>query len=85
MTEELIIALHMHTNYSDGNGLHKDLAEAGLDAGVDALLVSDHNCLVQGLDGYHQRGKQRLLMLVGEEIHNQTLPEGGNHLLVFWS
>jgi len=83
MTEELIIALHMHTNYSDGNGLHKDLAEAGLDAGVDALLVSDHNCLVQGMDGYHQRGKQRLLMLVGEEIHNQTLPEGGNHLLVF--
>lgn len=81
--EELIVALHMHTRYSDGNGLHKDLAEAGLDAGVDVLLVTDHNVLVQGLDGYHRRGKQRLLMLVGEEIHDQTLPQGGNHLLVF--
>lgn len=81
--EELVIALHMHTRYSDGSGLHKDLAEAGLDAGVDALLVTDHNVLVQGLDGYHQRGKQRLLMLVGEELHDRTLPEGGSHLLVF--
>ena len=81
--EELIVALHMHTRYSDGTGLHKDLAEAGLDAGVDALLVTDHNVLVQGLDGYHQRGKQRLLMLVGEELHDRTLPEGGSHLLMF--
>lgn len=81
--QELIVALHMHTRYSDGSGLHKDLAEAGLDAGVDALLVSDHNLLVQGLDGYHQRGKKRLLMLVGEELHDRTLPEGGSHLLVF--
>ncbi|MDD2522654.1 MAG: CehA/McbA family metallohydrolase [Anaerolineaceae bacterium] len=81
--EELVIALHMHTRYSDGAGLHKDLAEAGLDAGVDALLVTDHNVLVQGMDGYHQRGKQRLLMLVGEELHDRTLPGGGNHMLVF--
>jgi len=81
--EELIVALHMHTRYSDGVGLHKDLAEAGLDAGVDAILVTDHNVLVQGLDGYHQRGKQRLLLLVGEEIHDRTLPGGGSHLLVF--
>ena len=49
--EELIVALHMHTRYSDGAGLHKDLAEAGLDAGVDVLLVSDHNVLVQEMDG----------------------------------
>ncbi len=76
--EELIVALHMHTRYSDGSGLHKDLAEAGLDAGVDALLVTDHNVLVQGLDGYHQRGKQRLLMLVGEELHDRTLQGGGS-------
>ncbi len=81
--EELVVALHMHTCYSDGSGLHKDLAEAGLDASVDALLVTDHNVLVQGLDGYYQRGKQRLLLLVGEEVHDRTLPGGGNHLLIF--
>lgn len=81
--EELTVALHMHTSYSDGRGLHKDLVQAGLEAEVDVLLVSDHNVLVQGLDGYHQKGKQRLLVLVGEELHDPTLPEKGSHLLVF--
>ena len=37
--EELIVALHMHTRYSDGSGLHKDLAEAGLDAGAKWFVV----------------------------------------------
>jgi len=81
--EELVVALHMHTRYSDGTGLHADLAEAGLKAGTDVLLVSDHNLLVQGLDAYHQRGKQKLLMLIGEEVHDQTLAGEGNHLLIF--
>ncbi len=83
MSEELIVALHMHTRYSDGAGLHKDLAEAGLDAGVDVLLVTDHNVLVQGVSGYHQRGKRRLLMLVGEEVQDTTLSGGGSHMLLF--
>ncbi len=81
--QELIIAIHMHTRFSDGSGLHQDLANAGLEAGVDALLVSDHNVLVQGFDGYYQKGRQRLLMLVGEELHDTTLKEKGSHLLVF--
>ncbi len=46
--QELITAIHMHTRFSDGSGLHQDLANAGLEAGVDALLVSDHNVLAQG-------------------------------------
>jgi len=81
--QELIAAIHMHTRYSDGTGLHKDLADAGLAAGVDVLLVSDHNLLVQGMDGYYQKGKNRLLMLVGEELHDPTLREKGSHLLAF--
>lgn len=81
--QELTVALHMHTTFSDGSGTHAELAEAGLQAGVDVLLVSDHNILAQGLDGYHQKGKQRLLMLIGEELHDPTLPAKGQHLLVF--
>ena len=80
--QELITAIHMHTRFSDGSGLHQDLANAGLEAGVDALLVSDHNVLAQGLEGYYQKGRQRLLMLVGEELHDPTLKEKGSHLLV---
>ncbi len=81
--EELIVALHMHTVYSDGNGTHAELARAGLKAGVDALIITDHNVLVQDMEGYLQQGKKRLLTLVGEEVHDQTRVPGGNHLLIF--
>ena len=81
--EELVTALHMHTVYSDGHGTHAQLAQAGLKAGLDALLISDHNVLVQEMDGYVQQGRHKLLMIVGEEIHDQSLREGRNHLLVF--
>ena len=81
--EELIVALHMHTVYSDGSGKHAELAEAGLKAGVDVLIVTDHNVLVQDIEGYTQEGKRRLLMLVGEEVHDRTSQVEGNHMLIF--
>jgi hypothetical protein len=80
---ELIINLHMHTTYSDGSGTHADLARAALKAGVDVLLVTDHNVLVQGVDAYHQAGKQRVLVIACEEIHDQDRDPQKNHLLVF--
>lgn len=81
--EELIAALHMHTVYSDGAGKHTELAEAGLRAGVDVLLVSDHNVLVQGVDGYAQEGRRKVLLLAGEEVHDRASSVSGNHLLIF--
>ena len=42
---ELLVNLHMHTTYSDGSGSHQDIANAGLDAGLDAVIVTDHNVL----------------------------------------
>ena len=38
---EVIINLHMHTRYSDGSGLHKDIASAAFKAGVDVVIVTD--------------------------------------------
>ena len=81
--QELIVALHMHTVYSDGTGTHAELAAAGLKAGVDVLIVTDHNLLVNGVEGYTQEGKRKLLLLSGEEVHDRTSPVGGNHLLIF--
>jgi hypothetical protein len=80
---ELIVNLHMHTTYSDGTGSHQDIARAGLKAGLDVAIVTDHNVLVSGVEGYHKAGKKRLLLLVGEEIHDQTRQPQKNHLLVF--
>ncbi len=73
----------MHTRYSDGNGSHADLLKAALKAGLDAIIVTDHNVFVQDVETYLQEKRRKVLLLVGEEVHDQTLKGGGSHLLVF--
>ncbi|MBM3153611.1 MAG: PHP domain-containing protein, partial [Chloroflexi bacterium] len=79
---ELTINLHIHTTYSDGTGSHADVVAAALQAGLDAVIVTDHNVLVQGMEGYHRRGRKRMLLLVGEEVHDQARQPQKSHLLV---
>jgi hypothetical protein len=80
--EEIVVNLHMHTRYSDGSGSHHDIALAAIEAGLDAVMVTDHNVLVQGFEGYIKSGVKRVLMLVGEEVHDQGRDPQKNHLLV---
>ncbi len=80
---EIILNLHMHTRYSDGTGLHRDLVEAAGKAGVDVLIVTDHNVWVEGVEGYYPYGERQVLLLVGEEVHDRTRQPQKNHLLVF--
>lgn len=80
---EVIVNLHMHTRYSDGSGTHQDIAKAALDAGVDAVIVTDHNVLVNGFEGYYKGKNKKVLMLIGEEVHDQSRDPQKNHLLVF--
>lgn len=86
---EIIVNLHMHTRYSDGSGTHKDIAEAALQTGLDAVIVTDHNTLVQGVEGYYRSvpsaavKPRRVLLLVGQEVHDQDRVPQKNHLLVF--
>ena len=86
---EIVVNLHMHTRFSDGSGTHKDIAEAAMKTGLDAVIVTDHNVLVQGVEGYYRSvptpsvKPRRVLLLVGEEIHDQDRVPQKNHLLVF--
>lgn len=80
---ELVGNFHMHTPYSDGEWYHAAIAQAALRAGLDVICVTDHNVLVQGLEGYHTAGEKRLLLLVGEEVHDQARHPQKNHLLAF--
>lgn len=80
---ELVINLHMHTTYSDGHASHASIAKAAMNAGLDAVIVTDHNVFVNGPEGYYQEGDRRVLLLVGEEIHDQAREPQKNHLMVF--
>jgi len=82
-SNEIIINLHMHTTYSDGSGSHADIAQAALRKGLDAVIVTDHNVHVAGPESYYKEGKKRVLLLVGEEVHNQARDPQKSHLLIF--
>ena len=87
---EIVINLHMHTRFSDGSGTHKDIAQAAMQTGLDVVIVTDHNVLVQGLEGYYRAPRRpsslktdRVLLLVGQEVHDQDRDPQKNHLLIF--
>jgi hypothetical protein len=80
---ELVVNLHVHTRYSDGYGNHKGIAQAALRSGLDAVIVTDHNVWVEGIEGYFQEDDRQVLLMVGEEIHDQGRNPQKNHLLVF--
>jgi len=80
---ELVGNMHMHTPYSDGEKWHAEIAEAALAAGLDFIIVTDHNVLVRGVEGYYENENGRLLLLTGEEIHNPRRQPQASHLLVY--
>jgi PHP domain len=79
---EIVVNIHMHTRYSDGAGSHGDIARAALRAGLHAVIVTDHNVLVRGFQGYFREKGRRVLLLAGEEIHDRSRVPQKDHLLV---
>ncbi len=79
--------MHMHTPYSDGAASHAEIAQAAAIAGLDFVIVTDHNVWVSGVEGYYTgrapAEPRRVLLLTGEEIHDRQRRPQVNHLLVF--
>ena len=83
VTHEYVGNLHLHTHYSDGHGSHEDIAFAAIKAGLDFVVITDHNVWVDGMDGYRYLDRQRVLLLTGEEVHDQVREPQKNHLLAY--
>ena len=79
---EVVANIHMHSRFSDGSGTHTEIAEAAIRAGIDVVIVTDHNVLVQGISGYYGEGDRKVLLLTGEEVHDQGRRPQKNHMLV---
>jgi hypothetical protein len=75
---DLACAIHVHSTYSDGTGTVPEIAAAGRAAGLDVLMLTDHDSLEA-----KRRGEEAfygdLLLLVGEEVS----PRRENHFLAF--
>jgi len=54
-----------------------------LRAGLDAVIVTDHNVLVSDLLDYFRDGDRRVLLLIGEEIHDTRRDPQKNHCWFF--
>jgi len=70
---------HVHTSYSDGTGLHAEVAAAAGAAGLDFIITTDHNVYVTGVEGYYGD----VLLLVGEELHDVRRRPQADHLLAY--
>ena len=67
--------LHLHTTYSDGTATVDELVTAAAAAGVDLVLLTDHDSLGARRDG--QEGRHgRVSLLVGTEVS----PKQGHYL-----
>ena len=80
---EYIAAVHVHTTYSDGEFSHAQVAETAMSAGLDCVLVSDHNVWVKGPERYYSNKDRKTLLLVGEEAHDAARQPQKSHLLIF--
>lgn len=72
---EVVGAVHIHTTHSDGALDVAGVVDEGRAAGLDFLLVTDHNTLAaKAQEGYHED----LLLIVGTEVSTDT-----GHILGF--
>jgi hypothetical protein len=71
--------LHMHTLLSDGTKAHREIARIADEAGLDFVVVTDHNVYKQGLEGW----VGNTMLLVGEEVHDSAREPQSSHTLCF--
>ena len=71
-------SIHIHSTYSDGTGSVEEIIAAAARAGLDYIILTDHNQLVeQSLQGWHDG----VLTLIDAEINDMALEPERNHLL----
>lgn len=79
---EIFGNIHMHTVFSDGRATHRQIWAAAAAAGLDFVVITDHNVWGGGLEGYKETEQGRLLCLIGEEVHHVRRQPPANHCLV---
>jgi len=72
---DLACVVHLHSDYSDGTATIPELIDAAKEAGVDVVLLTDHDTLGAKDDG-HEGWHDSVLLGVGVEV----TPRAGHYL-----
>jgi len=75
---DLTCVVHVHSDHSDGTGTVREIAADAAAAGVDVVLLTDHDTLSARYHG-HERWYGRVLVCVGTEVTMRP----GHHYLAF--
>src|SRR3954466_10669304 len=75
---DLTCVIHVHSTHSDGSGTVPQIARAAQRAGIDVVLLTDHDTLAAKRAG-EERWYDDVLVLVGEEVS----PTDRDHYLAF--
>jgi hypothetical protein len=75
---DLTCVIHVHSTHSDGTGTVPQIARAANGAGIDVVLLTDHDTLEAKRRG-EERWYDDVLVLVGEEVS----PRDRDHFLAF--
>lgn len=68
---------HQHTTASDGVATHNQVVQAGIEAGLNVMIFTDHNVYVPGEEGWHKN----TLALMGIEVNDiRQIPEHSHYL-----
>jgi hypothetical protein len=78
VVRDLTCVVHVHSTHSDGSGTVAQIANAAKRAGVDVVLLTDHDTLAAKRHG-EERWYDDVLVLVGEEVS----PTDRDHFLAF--
>jgi hypothetical protein len=76
---EIVGCIHIHSVYSDGTGTISDISREADEAGLDYIMITDHNNL-RALANGEEKWYGRVLTLIGYEINDY---DDANHYLAF--
>lgn len=71
--------LHLHTNWSDGTGTIREMAEKAREMGLDYIAICDHSKtlgIARGLDEDRLREQMREIDRLNEEMEDLTILKG---------
>lgn len=80
--EEILCSIHNYTKFSGGKYSFYQMAQAGLDCGLDAIITTDKNIYPNQKNQYYYRDGKHLLVICGEELSNPLDQTSASYLSI---